>query len=270
MTLSEALEAVKAARSTPEAGCLGNLVPLLEEWQNQAAALVNLCHAPALVALRYAREKIRAIIDNATQVSGPDHKAVERLAREALALLLPDDTDDERPAAPLTGWHTCIVCTVPLPPDWKPDKCRQCEAMDTGNLDVGQVAEAAARKLFEQGRTVLATMPRAGNPDASSVTGVGELGPKDPLGTQADTPEDSIDWLIDRMKLVPEMAQGGTEPISTRAMVLANLHQAKQLERIADSFERLGRVPPHLFGASSRNPHFCIACGLERTHPVHG
>jgi len=214
---------------------------------------------PVIVALRVARGKLQTIIDQATQVSGPDHKAVERLAREALALLLPDDTDDERPAAPLTGWHTCIVCTVPLPPDWKPEKCRQCEVMDTGNLDVGKVSEDAARKLFEQGRAVLATMPasdpleillrgRAMRVPYPEVKGCAKsLDITDPNAGQEvldqfkANPEDSIDWLIDRMKLVPEMAQGGTEPISTRAMVLANLHQAQQLERIADVLDALYR-----------------------------
>ena len=193
---------------------------------------------PVIVALRVARGKLQTIIDQATQVSGPDHKAVERLAREALALLLPDDTDDERPAAPLTGWHTCIVCTVPLPPDWKPEKCRQCEVMDTGNLDVGKVSEDAARKLFEQGRAVLATMP-ASDPLEIDITDPNAG--QEVLDQFKANPEDSIDWLIDRMKLVPEMAQGGTEPISTRAMVLANLHQAKQLERIADTLDALYR-----------------------------
>ena len=187
---------------------------------------------PVIVALRAARGKLQMIIDQATQVSGPDHKAVERLACEALALLYDNDEAD------LPGWHRCIVCTVPLPPDWKPEKCRQCEAMDTGNLDVGKVSEDAARKLFEQGRAVLATMP-ASDPLEIDITDPNAG--QEVLDQFKANPEDSIDWLIDRMTLVPEMAQGGTEPISTRAMVLANLHQAKQLERIADTLDALYR-----------------------------
>lgn len=49
----------------------------------------------------------------------------------------------------------------------------------------------------------------------------------------SSNPEDSIPWLIDRMRLVPEATQGGTEPITTRAAVLAQLHQAQALDRLA-------------------------------------
>ena len=106
------------------------------------------------------------------------------------------------------GWKNCTRCDIPLPPDWQSELCRQCEAME------GPVTRPVTPTHFGPVEQVAEAVPV----------------------------EDSIDWLIDRMKLVPEMAQGGTEPITTRAMVLANLHQAAALEAIMVSLQGISKT----------------------------
>jgi hypothetical protein len=272
---------------------------------------------PVVEELRAARERLQSILDNSLQVSGPDASEVERLAREALALLSgeeshlsPIEEGEERaarwaditaqgnPAPLLGGWHPCVVCTVPLPADWKPEKCRQCEAMVEAGADA-----AAYDALFKAGKAVLEPSESPTEPQRCASVGCSghlvKTGPGQTPGSagtyecdtcgpsamatkeeedeypdyynerthqttlpgdSVDVWADSIDYLLRRMKLVPEMAQGGTEPISTRCMALGTLHQAKQLERIASALEHIGS-----------DARFCsvLGCGQERTHPVH-
>lgn len=56
---------------------------------------------------------------------------------------------------------------------------------------------------------------------------------------------DPVQWLIDRVQsVIPEAIQMGTEPLSTKAGVLAQLYQAEALREIA---AHLGEISQHLY-----------------------
>ena len=79
--------------------------------------------------------------------------------------------------------------------------------------------------------------------NAQNELGIGDAFPlpePDPYFIQQQA--DPIGFLIDRVdQVIIESVQGGTEPLSTKASVLAMLYQARALNRIADEMQDLNR-----------------------------